>query len=297
MLMMMLLLLVGVVAVKTGIVDAETNRRLSRFAIVIPQSAIILSSAFNLQMEMTPGKVLGVIGVAFLMYALLTLLGLAVPALARAKEPDRGVFSFLILFGNVAYMGFPLVQALFGSDAVFYAALLNIPFNLLAYTLGVRLIGGSGAGGKMSWRQLVNPPMVASVLAVIIIFLPVKWPGPLVEATSALGDMILPLSMIIIGTSLGEMKLKDVLGDWRVYAVAPVRLLVAPVLLWAAMGLFVKDTLLLNVITLVGATPSAAMAAMMAIQYGRSERLASQGVFITTVLSMATIPLVCWLLL
>ena len=297
MLMMMLLLLVGVVAVKTGIVDAETNRRLSRFAIVIPQSAIILSSAFNLQMEMTPGKVLGVIGVAFLMYALLTLLGLAVPALARAKEPDRGVFSFLILFGNVAYMGFPLVQALFGSDAVFYAALLNIPFNLLAYTLGVRLIGGSGAGGKMSWRQLVNPPMVASVLAVIIIFLPVKWPGPLVEATSALGDMILPLSMIIIGTSLGEMKLKDVLGDWRVYAVAPVRLLVAPVLLWAVMGLFVKDTLLLNVITLVGATPSAAMAAMMAIQYGRSERLASQGVFITTVLSMATIPLVCWLLL
>ena len=297
MLMMMLLLLVGVVAVKTGIVDAETNRRLSRFAIVIPQSAIILSSAFNLQMEMTPGKVLGVIGVAFLMYALLTLLGLAVPALARAKEPDRGVFSFLILFGNVAYMGFPLVQALFGSDAVFYAALLNIPFNLLAYTLGVRLIGGSGAGGKMSWRQLVNPPMVASVLAVIIIFLPVKWPGPLVEATSALGDMILPLSMIIIGTSLGEMKLKDVLGDWRVYAVAPVRLLVAPVLLWAVMGLFVKDTLLLNAITLVGATPSAAMAAMMAIQYGRSERLASQGVFITTVLSMATIPLVCWLLL
>lgn len=297
MLMMMLLLLVGVAVAKTGVVDGETNRRLTRFALVVPQSAVILSSAINMQMEMTPGKVLAVLGASVVMYVLLVALGLLAPRLYRIGAADRGLFSFLAIFGNVAYMGFPLVRALFGSDAVFYAALLNIPFNCLTYTLGVSLVSGGAEKGRMDWRQLVNPPLVSSVLAIAIIFLPVSWPGPVSRAVETLGDMILPMSMIIIGASLGSQKLKDVLGDWRVYAYAPIKLIAAPVLLWAVMRLLVSDQLLLNVITLVGATPSAAMAAMLSIQYGGDEKTASRAIFVSTVLSVATIPVICWLLL
>ena len=297
MLMMMLLLLVGVAVAKTGVVDGETNRRLTRFALVVPQSAVILSSAINMQMEMTPGEVLAVLGASVVMYVLLVAPGLLAPRLYRIGAADRGLFSFLAIFGNVAYMGFPLVRALFGSDAVFYAALLNIPFNCLTYTLGVSLVSGGAEKGRMDWRQLVNPPLVSSVLAIAIIFLPVSWPGPVSRAVETLGDMILPMSMIIIGASLGSQKLKDVLGDWRVYAYAPIKLIAAPVLLWAVMRLLVRDQLLLNVITLVGATPSAAMAAMLSIQYGGDEKTASRAIFVSTVLSVVTIPVICWLLL
>ncbi len=297
MVMMMLLLLVGVAVAKTGVVDAETNRRLTRFALVVPQSAVILSSAINLQLEMTPGKVLAVLAAAVAMYVLLVALGLLAPRMYRFPPKDRGLFSFLAIFGNVAYMGFPLVQALFGSDAVFYAALLNIPFNCLTYTLGVRLVSGGTEKGTLDWRQLVNPPLVSSVLAIAIIFLPIDWPGPVAQAVEKLGDMILPLSMVIIGASLGTQKLKDVLGDWRVYAYAPVRLIIAPVLLWLVLRPFIQDGLLLNVIVLVGATPSAAMAAMLSIEYGGDERLASRAIFVSTVLSVLTIPAICWLLL
>ena len=87
------------------------------------------------------------------------------------------------------------------------------------------------------------------------------------------------------------------LGDWRVYAYAPVRLLIAPVLLWLVLRPFIHDGLLLDVIVLVGATPSAAMAAMLAIEYGGDERLASRAIFVSTVLSVLTIPAICWLLL
>ena len=297
MLMMMLLLLVGVAVAKTGVVDGETNRRLTRFALVVPQSAVILSSAINMQMEMTPGEVLAVLGASVVMYVLLVALGLLAPRLYRIGAADRGLFSFLAIFGNVAYMGFPLVRALFGSDAVFYAALLNIPFNCLTYTLGVHLVSGGTEKGRLDWRQLVNPPLVSSVLAIAIIFLPISWPSPVSRAVETLGDMILPLSMIIIGASLGSQKLRDVLGDWRVYAYAPIKLIAAPVLLWAVMRLLVRDQLLLNVITLVGATPSAAMAAMLSIQYGGDEKTASRAIFVSTVLSVVTIPVICWLLL
>ncbi len=293
---MMLMLCVGVVSAKAGVVDAETNRRLSRFAIAVPQSATILASAMDLEESVSALTVLGVLGVGCVMYAVLIALGLAVPRLARVKDADRGVYSFLTIFGNVGFMGFPLVGALFGSRAVFYAALLCVIFNLLCYTVGVRFISG-GRDGRFTWRKLLSAPLISSALAVAIVFLPVRWPEPVREATRQLGDMILPLSMIIVGASLGEQKLKDVFLDGRVYAFAPVRLLAAPVALWAVLGLFVKDKLLLDVVTVLGGTPAASVCAMLSIQYGANEKLATRAVFLTTVLSLGTVPLICWMLL
>lgn len=295
MLVMLIMLGTGVVTAKTGIIDAEGNRRLSRFAMAVPQTATILASAVNTEMEITVGKVLGVLGAGCAMYGLLILLGVLVPRIGRVQAEDRGVYSFLTIFGNVGYMGFPLVGAIFGESAVFYAVLLCVPFNLLAFTLGVRLI--SGHGSNFRWRDLCSPALVASAAAVVLIFVPVDWPAPVRESLKSMGDMILPISMIIIGASLGEMRLKDVFLDWRLYLFAPVRLLLPPVLIWAVMGLFIRDRLLLEVMTVLGAMPAAAIAAMLSIQYGANERLASRTVFLTTVLSAATIPLVCWLLL
>ncbi len=294
MLVMLIMLGTGVVAAKTGIVDPEGNRGLSRLAMDVSQTAAILASAVNVQMEITVGKVFGILGAGCAMYAVLVVVGLLVPRLTRAKASDRGIYSFLTIFGNVAFMGFPMVGAIFGDGAVFYAVLLCVPFNLLAFTLGVKLISGHS---QFCWRDLMTPTLAASVAAVILIFLPVTWPQPLTEALGYMGDMILPLSMIIIGASLGEQKLKDVFLDWRVYLFCPVRLILSPVVVWGVMRLFIHDTLLLNVMTVVAAMPAAAVAAMMSIQYGANERLASRVVFLSTVLSAGTIPLVCWLLL
>lgn len=296
MLTMLLMLIVGVIAAKTGVVDGETNRRLSRYAMAVPQCATILASAMNMQSDVTAGTVLGILGVGCVMYLLLVALGVLAPWLARVPKADRGLYSVLTIFGNVGFMGIPLAGAIFGSDAVFYAALLVVPFNLLVFTLGVRLIGGSQAE-RFDWRKLINPALVSSVAAVVIIFLPVTWPSPVTGAATAIGDMILPLSMTIVGASLGEQKLRDVLLDWRLYLFAPLRLIVAPVLLWVCLRPFVADQTLLGTITVVGGMPCAAVSAMLSIQYGANERLATRNVFMTTLLSVGTIPLVCWLLL
>ncbi len=296
MLTMLLMLIVGVIAAKTGVVDAEGNRRLSRYAIAVPQCATILASAMNMQSDVTAGTVLGVLGVGCVMYALLLALGVLMPRLARIPGKDRGLYSVLTIFGNVGFMGIPLAGAIFGSDAVFYAALLVIPFNLLLFTFGIRLISG-GTGERFDWRRMINPALVSSVAAVVIIFLPVTWPSPVTEAVTAIGDMILPLSMTIVGASLGEQKLRDVLLDWRLYLFAPVRLIVAPVLLWACLRPFVTDPTLLGTITVAAGMPCAAVAAMLSIQYGANEKLATRNVFMTTLLSVGTIPLVCWVLL
>ena len=296
MIMMLLMLMVGVVVAKTGVVDKEGNRRLSRFALAVPQSATIIASAMTLDTKMSAGQVLGLLGVGCVMYALLIALGLLVPVVCRMKRENRGLYTFLTVFGNVGFMGIPMAQSLFGAQAGFYAAMLMVPFNILVFTLGVRLMNG-GKKEPFDWHKLFSPALVASVLAVAIIFLPFRWPSPVVDAVKYMGDMILPLSMVIIGASLGEQKLRDVLLDWRVYLFSPVKLVIAPVLLWAVMGPFIRDPMLLGTLTLVGAMPSAAVAVMQSIQYGANEQSAARTVFMTTVLSVVTIPFVCWLLL
>lgn len=295
MVMMMLMLCVGVIAAKAGVVDAETNRRLSSFALAVPQCAIILSSAMNMQRQVMAGRVLLFLGAGFLMHGLLLVLCLVIPRLARVNARDRGVYSFLGAFGNIAFMGYPILQALYGGDAVFYGSLLAFSFNCLAFTAGIRLLGGTEE--RFGWRRMVSPALVASVAAVALIFLPVRWPGPVKAAADYLGNMITPLSMIIIGASLGDQRLRDVFGSWRAYAFAPVKLLLAPVLVWAVMRLVLDDPTLLGIVTVEAAMPSATVGVMLSIQYGANERLASRLLFVTTVLSAFTIPLVCWILL
>lgn len=296
MLVLLILLLVGVAAAKTGVVDQETNRRLTRFALVFPQSAQIISSVVGEDLDITAGQLVGVFGAACVMYGVLIALGFLTPVLYRFKKEDRGIYSFMTIFGNVGFMGFPVAETLFGSKGLFYAAILNMPFNLLAYTLGISLLHKGQGKTKISWRQLVNAPLVSAVIAIILLLTKLHIPEPVADAIDLLGDTIVPLAMIIIGASLGSQKLGEVFGDWRSYAFAPVRLLVAPVLVWAALRLFITDTVLLGTMTVLAAMPVASFATMLSIQYGGNERIASRTVFVTTVLSVVTIPIVCWLL-
>lgn len=296
MLVLLILLIMGVIAAKTGVVDGEMNRRLTKFTLTIPQTCMILGSVLNVDLGLTLPRILWVLVLGCVMYGILILLGFLVPRIFKAKADDRGLYSFMTIFGNTGFMGFPVVNAIYGPTALFYAALLNIHFNTLAYSLGISLVGNKGEKMKIDWRKLVNAPLVAAAISIIIVCFHIRVPQPVADAVDMMGDMIVPCSMVIIGSSLGSQKVKDIFGDWRAYAFAPVRLILCPVLLWFILRLFIRDPMLLGTMTILGGMPVAAMATMLSIQYGGNEKAASRTVFVTTVLSVVTIPFICWLL-
>ena len=296
MLVMLLMLVVGVICAKTGIVDKDANKKLTTFALYVPQVCMILASVMSDELSVTPLQILIILGCACIMYALLVALSFLVPHIYRCKPSDKGIYSFMTIFGNVGFMGFPVVQAIFGDAAVFYASILNIPFNLLAYTLGVSLLNSKGKEVSFSWKLFVNPPLVASVVSILILLLRIPIPDFVASAVDSMGDMIVPLSMIIIGSSLGEQKLGEIFGDWRTYLFAPIRLIVSPILVWGVLHFIIKDELLLGTMTVLASMPVAAFATMLSIEYGGNEKVASRTVFVSTVLSVLTIPFVCWLL-
>ena len=297
MLVMLILLFAGVISAKAGVMDEETTRRFTSFNLLVPQTCMILSSILGADIDVPPLRVLTILGIGFLMYGILVGLGLLVPILYRCKPSDKGIYSFMTIFGNVGFMGIPIAGSLFGSEASLYAALLNIPFNILAYTLGIMLLSsGSGERRGINWRLVLNVPLIVSLVSVLLLCLRVRLGGPLERAVDMLGDMILPSSMIIIGASLGSQKLKDVFGDWRVYLFAPMRLVVVPIVLWGILHFIVKNPVFLGTMTLLGSMPVAAFATMLSIEYGGNVQMASKTVFVTTVLSVVTIPLVVGLL-
>lgn len=297
MLVLLIMLLVGVVCAKTGVIDPDGNKKITRFTLVVPQSCLILASAINIEFEINAGKLVAVFFSGFVMYAVLVAVAALVWLALGRKNPLRELFAFMTVFGNVGFMGLPVVQALFGGEAVLYASLFNVPFNLLAYSVGAMMLRGELHGGSVDWKVLISPPMVATYVAIVLLFAHIHIPVPVESAVDYMGNMIVPLSMIIIGASLGDMPLKEAMGDWRCYVFAAFRLIVVPVVVFFGMGLFVRDELVLGTMTVQAAMPVAAISAMLALQYGRNAKFASKTVFISTLLSTLTIPLICWGLL
>lgn len=111
-------------------------------------------------------------------------------------------------------------------------------------------------------------------------------------AVTLLGDLKTPLSRVVIGGVLAEMALKSVFTNWRVYVVSTMRLLLVPLLTWAILRPFITDPLMLGVPVILAAMPSAANAVLLAEEYRSDAELASQGVFISTLFCIVTIPVI-----
>lgn len=297
MIVIFIMLLVGLLCAKLGLIDADFKKKLSVIVLNVAQVAAILGAGMSVESDIHAGKLFGIVGVSFVMQALLYGLSFLYNFVLRVPKAERGTYQFMSTFNNVAFMGFPIVSALLGPEALFYNSLFNIPFYLVSYSLGVVMISGKSAGALKPKTVLLCPPLIAALIAAVIVLVKIPFPAPVVTAATTLGNMTTPGAMLIIGASLGQMSLKEVFGDWRAYAYAVVKLISGPVVCWAVLRLFVTDPLVLKLAVILAAMPSAMNATMMALQFGGHEKVASRGVFITTILSLATIPLMVFLLI
>ena len=168
---------------------------------------------------------------------------------------------------------------------------------LIPAYIGIFMIPGGGKQ-RIPWKKIVNnPSLYAIVVALAVFFLRVRFPAPVAEIVDYLGQMVVPLSMILIGTALGRMSLREVFGNGLSYAVCAVKLLITPVLLFFILRLFIRDELVLGLLTVIAAMPSASISPILSAEYGGDSAFASQSVFLTTLLSLATIPIMVALLL
>ncbi len=286
---------VGFITAKLGVTGPEFTRSGSKVVLNVLLVFTILDSVASADMELSIADVGWDVGVFFIMVFICSALGWLTAKLIRGPVDRRGISAFAVAFTNTVFVGFPIIESVYGAEGILIATLSNVPFNLLVYTMGVVMINGSARG--MSVRSAISPPLVATVIAVAWFLTGWELPGFVVKCFDIIGGGTVPMSMLVVGASLGSISIKEALSDWRVYAVSFVRLIVTPVIAWLVLRLFVNDEMLLGVSVILAACPTAMIATALAIRGGRDEAYASQCVFASTVLSAATMPLLIWLLL
>lgn len=297
MLQLFFILVIGYAITKMGMMNEETSHKLSSFVVNITMPAIIIASVCSNLGQGDVKEVLNMFLAGAVTYLVLPVAAFLGCKLIGVKKPEMGTYQFMIIFSNCTFMGYPVMEAIFGSRAIFLSSIFNLPFNLLAFSYGIFLIAKDGEEkADFQWKKLLNPGIISSILALLIYVLNIQLPSVLVDTMSMLGNVTTPLSMIVLGIFLAQVPLKKVFGELRIYPLTILRLLVLPIIGYFVLGLFTKDDMIIGIGTMTLAMPVASMTVMLSSQYKGKVQLASVGVFITTLCSVITIPFVAWLL-
>ena len=296
MLQLFLILFIGWLLYRTGLFNRDTNQRLSRLILTVSLPAKILNSVISQAERPAENLVIMTFVIAAAMYVLLPLISLLLVKLLRLPLKQQGMYIFMSTYGNIGFMGFPLVEAVFGSEAVFYAAIFNIMFNVSCFSIGVLILHyQTGEKARVNWKSLVTPATISCLCSIIIYAGKIQVPEVISQTASTLGAVTTPMAMMLIGSTLATMNLNEVFKDWHTYLFAVVRQIFLPLMFWPLLSRMIPDNYLLGITFLMLIMPVANNSVMMALRYHADEQLAAKTVFITTIMSVATIPLLLFL--
>ena len=294
MIILFLVIIVGYIANKVGILDKSQNQKLSSLILNITCPALILSSVF----ETKSGDfktVIQIFIISIAIYIVLPFMGILFGKILKVPKEDRNLYQFMTIFSNIGFMGYPVIQSIFGTQALFFAAICNMIFNIFCYSYGIYLMSGCD---KLSFdfKKIINPGIIFSIIAVIIYL--TKWQMPQIigETSSLIGATTTPLAMMLIGSSLADIPPKEVINDVRIYLYTIIKQIVMPILFWWVLKFIVFDKVVLGVLVILVAMPVGSITVMFCNQYKGNVDLASKSIFITTLASVFTIPTLVYLL-
>ena len=292
MMTLFVIVIVGYVAGKLSYLGGEFDRQLSRLVINITCPALILSSAMTGEL---PDRqfILPLLAISVITYVVLTIVAFLLPRYLTRKKDDEGAIGFALMFGNVGFMGYPVVASIFGHEAVFYAAVLNVVNTFAVFTVGTMLITGkSGVEQKRFEKKvLYSTPMLAAYLTMAIVALEIdNIPEAISQPLTMIGNITVPAALLIIGSSMSNLPIRAFLGNASVYVTALMRLAIIPLGMFYLCRALGFSPLVVNINTVVIAMPVATYGTILCLKYEKDTTLMTEVTFITTLLSMLSIP-------
>jgi len=284
-----IIMMVGFYAKKKKFLNNTVDKGLSELLLNITLPFMIVTS-FNIKYEAAMvNNAQKILLYSFLIH--ISLIFISKILFFKFPSNKQQVFRFITIFCNVGFMGYPVLESIYGGIGVFYAAIFNIPFNLLVWTVGVMLYTGEKDFKSMR-KAMANPALIAVFIGLILFVFSIRLPVPIETSLKLVGSTTTPISMIIIGSMLAEMQFKNIFSDASIYYATFVRLLIVPMIIYVVLKFLKVDEFLLNICVILQAMPAAVTTAIIAEKYGGDSLLASQCVFITTIISVITIPIV-----
>lgn len=209
------------------------------------------------------------------------------------KDPDdlRIPFRFGSMYGNTGFMGLPLIQAIMGDEALIFAVVSLMVFNIVVWSHGYVMMSG-GAGGFSLKKALLTPGLLAVVVGLPLFLTQTTLPGPLHTAVGYIGSMNTPLAMVVIGAQMARADLKSLLRDRKLFEASALKLLLIPVFTAVVLLPLRHDPLLYTATVILSAAPTAGITSMFAERFGRAPERTAGLVSLSTLLSILTLPVI-----
>lgn len=297
-----ILIVIGALAYWRKIVTAEIKNNLARIVIDVTLPFLIFSTFTSMEYEpKLIRNALLIFLLAFVNLFVLYSIGKLSAKILGLKGPQEIVHSLHTMLGNIVFLAFPLLDALFPNGlGVFYGAVYQLASNFVTFTFGVYKL--SSGTQKSGWKSLINVNSIALALGAGVMLLGFSMPNVVKVSFESLGKCTSPLSMVYIGAMLASMNIKRAVLQKSIYVLAFNKLLLVPSLL-AITYRYGLDLIGVDiakeaffVIMLQAAMPSQTIVVVLAHRYNSDHQLAGANLFVTTLLSIVTLPYIYFLL-
>lgn len=284
-----IILIVGIYARKMKYINKEITNGLCNLLLNITLPLLIIASFLVKYSKEKLINAAMVLLFSFVMHIILMIFSKFI--YSKSPEKQKSVLNFMTVFSNSGFMGYPVLMCIYPKDGVFYGSVYNIAFNFFMFTYGVAVFSGEKDLKNLK-KLILNPAIISIFIGFILFAFSIKLPDVVVSAINSVGNITSPLSMLIIGSMLAEVSIKGVFAGTSLYIGSFFRLIFAPLITFFILKTIGVNSIVLNVLVILEAMPSAANTAVMAEQYGGDSLFASRCIFVTTLLSIFTIPLI-----
>ena len=308
MVIIFILIGVGLLLYKKEMLSENTGRQISGLIVNVTNPALLIRSAFREGPRVSLQELGMALGIYLVVYILLIIAGLLIPRILRVPNMYHYSYQMLTVFGNVGFIGIPLASAVLGAESLIFVSIYNLIFNILIYTFGITLLQkaearqlaagsstaqrpGSGITTPL-WKKLVNAGTVSAAATIIFYLGDFHVPALVSSTLNYMGQATTLLSMLVLGISLAQMKPKDIFSHPKLYGFTLLRQILVPIGCILILRPFIQNPLILNTMALMLAVPAANMPLMLSKQLQVETDTISQGIILTTILSLGTIPVV-----
>lgn len=288
-LIMFLIVAVGALCYKLKIITNDGNKQLSKIVLNIVMPAMVFTAY---QGEFSTELLTGLMA-ALLLAVICFVIAIPLSTLVfRKKEgTEYAIEQFSAIYSNCAFMGFPLIEGVFGAEGIFYTTAYVTMFNLLVWTHGVMIMKN-----EISFKSLLgalkSPTIIAVILGLVCYVTNIRIPESPLKAMNYIASMNTPLAMLVAGVTIAQTNILKALKNGRVYLTSAMRLLILPFISLVIMKFLpVSETVYISIV-IASACPTAAIGTLFAINYDRNANYASEIFAVTTLLSAITLPII-----
>jgi hypothetical protein len=296
-------MLIGAFVYKMGWLGEEGAANISKIVVNVFNPLLVIDGVLGDTASISQSKIWGNLKLVILYYVISIIFGLALAWVLHPPKSRRSLFVLMSTFSNLGFMGIPVAKSLYGNEGVVYVSFYILLYNIIVYTYGMALArraarekNGVDSEQKASLleslKRIINPGVVAALLALLIFAAGWKMPAPVVSLCDYVGNATIPLSMMLIGVSIAKADLRSYLKDLRMYAFILLRMVAMPIAVALVMRNMGFDAVVFGVFIIELAMPIGSIIGLFARECGADDAYCMKGTVLSTLASIITIPIV-----